>query len=121
MKPLVETTIPYDVVEPRFEASQKYGTGKYTWSWLIWQDESCNYNDQKQFIDLVATMGYEYVLVDALWDTQIGRDKIAELSTCESKNVSLMLWYNSNGVANDAPQGPRGIMDNIVARKKEMA
>ena len=32
-----------------------------------------------------------------------------------------MLWYNSNGVANDAPQGPRGIMDNIVTRKKEMA
>ena len=28
LKPLVETTIPYDVVEPRFEASQKYGTGK---------------------------------------------------------------------------------------------
>ena len=38
LKPLVETTIPYDVVEPRFEASQKYGTGKYAWSWLIWQD-----------------------------------------------------------------------------------
>ena len=122
LKPLVETTIPYDVVEPRFEASQKYGTGKYAWSWLIWQDGSCNYNDQKQFIDLAATMGYEYVLVDALWDTQIGRDKIAELSRyAQSKNVSLMLWYNSNGVANDAPQGPRGIMDNIVARKKEMA
>ena len=122
LKPLVETTIPYDVVEPRFEASQKYGTGKYAWSWLIWQDGSCNYKDQKQFIDLAATMGYEYVLVDALWDTQIGRDKIAELSKyAQSKNVSLMLWYNSNGVANDAPQGPRGIMDNIVARKKEMA
>ena len=36
------------------------------------RDESCNYNDQKQFIDLAATMGYEYVLIDALWDTQIG-------------------------------------------------
>lgn len=49
LKPLVETTIPYDVVEPRYEASQKYGVGKYAWSWLIWQDASCNYNDQKQF------------------------------------------------------------------------
>ena len=122
LKPLVETTIPYDVVEPRYEASQKYGVGKYAWSWLIWQDASCNYNDQKQFIDLAATMGYEYVLVDALWDTQIGRDKIAELSRyAQSKGVSLMLWYNSNGVTNDAPQGPRNCMDNIVARKKEMA
>ena len=122
LKPLVETTIPYDVVEPRYEASQKYGVGKYAWSWLIWQDASCNYNDQKQFIDLAANMGYEYVLVDALWDTQIGRDKIAELSRyAQGKGVSLMLWYNSNGVTNDAPQGPRNCMDNIVARKKEMA
>ena len=122
LKPLVETTIPYDVVEPRYEASQKYGVGKYAWSWLIWQDASCNYNDQKQFIDLAATMGYEYVLVDALWDTQIGRDKIAELSRyAQGKGVSLMLWYNSNGITNDAPQGPRNCMDNIVARKKEMA
>ena len=122
LKPLVETTIPYDVVEPRYEASQQYGTGKYAWSWLIWQDNSCNYKDQKQFIDLAATMGYEYVLVDALWDTQIGKEKIAELSHyAQGKGVSLMLWYNSNGVTNDAPQGPRNCMDNIVARKKEMA
>ena len=122
LKPLVETTIPYDVVEPRYEASQQYGAGKYAWSWLVWQDASCNYQDQKQFIDLAATMGYEYVLVDALWDTQIGRDKIAELSRyAQSKGVSLMLWYNSNGITNDAPQGPRNCMDNIVARKKEMA
>ncbi len=122
LKPIVETTIPYDVVEPRYEASQKYGVGKYTWSWLIWQDGSCNYAVQKQFIDLAATMGYEYVLVDALWDKQIGKEKIAELSRyAQGKGVSLMLWYNSNGVTNDAPQGPRNCMDNIVARKKEMA
>ena len=122
LKPLVETTIPYDVVEPRYEASQQYGAGKYAWSWLVWQDASCNYQDQKQFIDLAATMGYEYVLVDALWDTQIGRDKIAELSRyAQGKGVSLMLWYNSNGITNDAPQGPRNCMDNIVSRKKEMA
>ncbi|MDH4461781.1 MAG: glycoside hydrolase family 97 catalytic domain-containing protein, partial [Flectobacillus sp.] len=37
------------------------------------------------------------------------------------KGVSLYLWYNSNGYWNDAPQGPRGIMDNTIARRKEMA
>ena len=122
LKPIVETTIPFDVVEPRYEASQVYQPGRYTWSWLIWQDNSCNYNDQVQFIDLAATMGYEYVLVDALWDTQIGRDKMEELSRyAQSKGVSLMLWYNSNGVANDAPQGPKNCMNTAIARDKEMA
>lgn len=122
LKPIVETTIPFDVVEPRYQASEEYKPGRYTWSWLIWQDNSANYNDQKQFVDLAATMGYEYVLIDALWDVQMGREKMAELSKyAQSKGVSLMLWYNSNGVANDAPQGPRNCMNNIVARKKEMA
>lgn len=122
LKPIVETTIPYDVVEPRYAATENYKPGRYTWSWLIWQDNSANFSDQKQFVDLAATMGYEYVLIDALWDVQTGREKMAELSKyAQSKGVSLMLWYNSNGTANDAPQSPRNCMDNIVARKKEMA
>ncbi len=122
LKPIVETTIAYDVVDPCYEASQQYQPGKYTWSWLIWQDNSINYNDQKQFVDLTAAMGYEYVLIDNWWDTQIGRAGIEKLSRyAQSKGVSLMLWYNSNGVANDAPQGPRNCMNTAVARKKEMA
>lgn len=122
LNPIVETTIPYDVVKPRYAASENYKPGRYTWSWLIWQDNSANFSDQKQFVDLAATMGYEYVLIDALWDVQTGREKMAELSKyAQSKGVSLMLWYNSNGTANDAPQSPRNCMDNIVARKTEMA
>lgn len=54
-------------------------------------------------------MGYRTVLVDALWDTQVGYDKVEELARyAKSKNVGLYLWYNSNGYWNDAPQGPRG-------------
>lgn len=122
LKPIVETTIPYDVVEPRYEASQQYKPGRYTWSWLIWQDNSCNYDDQVTMIDLAAKMGYEYVLVDALWDKQIGRDRVAELSRyAQSKGVRLLLWYNSNGYWNDAPQGLRNGMNTALARNREMA
>lgn len=61
------------------------------------------------------------VFIDALWDTQIGRDKIAKLAQyAASKGVALYLWYNSNGYWNDAPQSPRGFMDNAIARRKEM-
>ena len=122
LKPIVETTIQFDVTEPLYEPSADYKPGRYTWSWLVWEDASCNYDDQKAMIDLASTMGYEYVLVDALWDRQIGHDKIEDLSQyAQGKNVALMLWYNSNGAANDAPQGPRGIMNNSILRKKEMA
>ena len=122
LAPIVETTIPYDVVEPLYEASQQYKPSRYTWSWLIWQDGSINYDDQVKMIDVAAAQGYEAILVDSWWDKQIGRKRIEELSKyAQSKKVSLMLWYNSNGFENDAPQTPLQIMNNAIARKKEMA
>ena len=121
LKDIVETTIPYDLVEPLYAPSTDYQPGRYTWSWLIWQDNSINYDDQVKFIDLASAMGFEYCLVDNWWDTQIGRDRIAELSKyAQSKGVHLMLWYNSNGFANDAPQGPRDCMNTAIAREREM-
>ena len=122
LKPIVETTIPFDVVDPLYIPSISYQPGRYTWSWLIWQDNSINYTDQVQFIDLAAEMGYEYCLVDGLWDKQIGWGKVKELAHYASKkDVKLLLWYNSNGWQNDAPQGPRNIMNNSIRRKQEMA
>jgi len=122
LAPIVETTVPFDVVEPRYEASQAYQYTKGSWSWILKMDGGTRYDTQKEYIDFSAAMGYQTILVDALWDTQIGRDKIEELAKYgASKGVSLYLWYNSNGYWNDAPQGPRGIMDNTIERRKEMA
>ena len=121
LKPIVETTISYDLVDPLYEPSIDYKPGRYTWSWLIWQDNSMNYNDQVEFIDLAGNMGYEYILVDALWDQNIGYEKIEELSKyAQSKGVRLLLWYNSNGYGNDAPQSPKFRMHNSIVREKEM-
>jgi hypothetical protein len=121
LKPIVETTISYDLVEPLYAPSTDYKPGRYTWSWLIWQDKSINYDDQVKFIDLASDMGFEYCLVDNWWDTQIGRDRIEELSKyAQSKGVHLLLWYNSNGFWNDAPQGPRDCMSTAIAREREM-
>ncbi|MDE6511372.1 MAG: glycoside hydrolase family 97 catalytic domain-containing protein, partial [Muribaculaceae bacterium] len=61
------------------------------------------------------------VLVDALWDSQIGYEGIERLAAYgKEKGVDLYLWYNSNGSWNDAPQGPRGVMNDIVKRRKDM-
>ena len=122
LAPIVETTIPFDVVAPLYEPSIDYKPARYTWSWLIWQDNSVNYDDQVKMIDVAAAQGYEAVLVDGCWDTQIGYGRIEELSKyAQSKGVKLMLWYNSNGFENDAPQTPRQVMNNSIARKRDMA
>jgi hypothetical protein len=121
LKPIVETSIPFDVVDPLYEASTKYKYGRSTWSWIVWQDNSMNWDDQVKYIDLASAMGYEYILIDALWDTNIGYERMEELiKYARSKNVDVFLWYNSNGSFNDAPQGPHNKINTSSARKKEM-
>ncbi|WP_295729897.1 glycoside hydrolase family 97 protein [uncultured Muribaculum sp.] len=121
LKPVVETTIPWDVVAPLYEPSTDYMPGKGTWAWILWQDASSNYEDLKTFIDFAADMGYEYSLIDANWDKNPGREKTAELMRyAVSRGVSPFMWYSSSGYWNDIRQTPVNHMDNPVVRKKEM-
>ena len=121
LAPIVETTVANDLVAPKYEASRDYTYGKGSWSWIIGMDGSCNFDEQKRYIDFSAAMGYRSVLVDALWDKQIGYEKMAELARYgRERGVGLFLWYNSNGHWNDAPQSPRDKMDRSPVRRKEM-
>ena len=122
LAPIVETTVTNDVVRPKYQASKEYTYGKGSWSWIIGMDSSCNFDEQKRYIDFSAAMGWRSVLIDALWDVQIGYEKMAELARYgRERGVGLFLWYNSNGSWNDAPQSPKGKMDKSAARRKEMA
>ena len=118
---VVESTVATDLVQPKYEPSRDYSYGKGSWSWIIGMDPSCNFDEQKRYIDFSASMGYRSVLVAAFWDAQIGYDKMAELARYgREKGVGLFLWYNSNGVWNDAPQTPKGKMDRSGVRRREM-
>lgn len=121
LKPIVETTIPWDVVEPYFEPSIDYKFGRGSWAWILWQDPSSNYDDLKTFIDFAADMGYEYSLIDANWDKNPGREKTAELMRyAVSRGVEPFMWYSSSGYWNDIVQSPVNCMDNPIIRKREM-
>lgn len=121
LKPIVETTVPWDVVEPRYTTTRDYKPGRGTWSWILWQDGSINYDDQVRYVDLAAAMGYEYVLIDNWWDNNIGRDRMEQfIKYARSKGVEVFLWYSSSGYWNDIEQSPVNRMDNSIARKQEM-
>ncbi|MDD7127197.1 MAG: glycoside hydrolase family 97 catalytic domain-containing protein, partial [Prevotella sp.] len=131
LKDIVETTVTWDVLSTehnndarinKMREAHKAGYGRGAWSWIIADDASCNYDTQKEYIDFAAAMGWESLLIDAQWDRQIGRERIAELARYgKTKGVYLYLWYNSNGNWNDAPQTPRHCLSTATARQQEMA
>jgi hypothetical protein len=121
LKPIVESTVAFDLVEQKYEPSVDYQMGRATWSWIVWQDNSINYDDQVKYIDMASALGFEYVLIDNWWDNNIGYERMEELvKYAQSKDVDVLLWYNSNGYWNEAPQTPQDKMNTSAARKKEM-
>lgn len=121
LKPIVETTVAWDVVEPLYEPNIAYKGGRSTWSWIIWQDPSIVYDDQIAFINLAHDLGWEYCLIDGGWETNIGRERMEKLfDLCRQKGVAPWVWYNSNGGWNDAPQCAKQRMYSPIVRKPEM-
>lgn len=120
---LVEGTLVTDLAEPGDTSSRAFVTpGLAAWTWNAYKDDSTVYHVQKRVVDHAARMGWPYVLVDAMWDTQIGRAQIAQLSAyAQSRGVRLWLWYNTNGQWNGAPQTPKDKMYLPEQRKSEMA
>lgn len=121
LAPIVETTVAWDHIEPLYETKNDYQFGKSAWSWIIWQDASMNMQDQKTYVDFASEMGLPYLLVDALWDENLGYEGVEELAAyAKSKNVDLFLWYSSSGWWNDIVQGPYNVMCNPILRKRDM-
>lgn len=121
LKPIVETTIPWDVVEEVYPAGAKYEPGRGTWSWIMWQDDSINAQDIRTFIDFAAALGWEYTLIDCGWDKNIGWDGMEKLIRyAKAQDVEPILWYSSSGYWNDITQSPINHMEDPRIRRKEM-
>lgn len=121
LKPIVETTVPWNYVKPLYQASHSYEYGKGTWSWIVWQDNSICWDDQVKYIKLAQDMGFKYVLIDNWWDNNIGKDKMTELvKYAQSQGVDVFLWYSSSGWWNDIEQGPINIMSDPAKRREYM-
>ena len=94
--------------------------GKSSWSWINSKDDFIIYEEQKKYIDFAADMHWQYCLIDVNWDTKIGYDKIAELSKyAQSKNVGLILWYNSAGDWNTVGYTPKNKLTTKESRRAE--
>lgn len=123
LKTITESTLGTDLAATAAFADTSWiQPGRASWSWAKLKDASVNYDIQQQFVDYAADMGWEYTLVDVNWDSTIGYDRMAELADyAASKNVGLLLWYNSSGSWNQTVFTPKSALLNREQRRAEFA
>lgn len=121
LETIVESTLGTDLaMQPSPSAPRPDGgPGKASWSWPLLGDDDTVFGMQTQFIDYAAEMGWEYTLVDSMWDQQIGYDGLRELvEYARGKDVRILVWYNSAGDWNETFQTPR---DRMLTREGRLA
>jgi alpha-glucosidase len=121
LKRLTESTLGTDLAEPSTLTDISWiKPGHASWSWAMLKDESIKYNIQKEFIDYASSMGWEYCLIDVNWNYTIGYEKIRELAAyAKTKNVGLILWYNSSGSWNSTTYEPKSMLLTHEQREAE--
>jgi hypothetical protein len=120
---VMESTLGTDLAAPAIAFEKALiKPGHASWSWALLKDGATVYDVQKQFIDYAADMRWNYTLIDADWDRKIGYDKLRELAAyAESKNVGVLVWYNSSGPWNGTEYSPKGALMTHEQRAKEFA
>lgn len=123
LQTIVESTLGTDLANPAIKMDADYiQPGKASWSWVLLKDDSIVYDVQKRYIDYAAEMNWEYCLIDVNWDQKIGYDGIAELAAyAKTKNVGLILWYNSAGPWNTVTYTPKDKLLTRASRVEEFS
>ncbi|QNA42754.1 glycoside hydrolase family 97 protein [Lacibacter sediminis] len=118
---IIESTAGTDMAKPSTIKNNSFIIpGKSSWSWINSKDDFIVYDEQKKYIDFAAAMNWQYCLIDADWDRKIGYEKIKELADyAKTKNVGLLLWYNSAGDWNTVKYTPRNFLLTTESRAKE--
>jgi len=106
---VMESTLGTDLADKAISFDKKLiQPGHASWSWAILKDDYTIFDVQKKFVDYAVDMHWDYTLVDADWDKKIGYEKMKELvDYAATKNIGIILWYNSAGDWNTAPFTPR--------------
>ncbi len=122
LRTIVESTLATDLAAPsKISDSAFIRPGRASWSWLRYDSGGTELGKLKEYLDMAARLGWEYMLVDCDWDRKIGYEKIAQLAQeADAKGVKLILWYNSNGQWNTAPMTPKDRMHLPAVRRQEL-
>lgn len=120
---VVESTLVTDLSDPcKLTDTSWIQPGVVSWVYWAYNHGSNDLNIIKKYVDLAATLGLPYVLIDAEWDEmKDGKSVVDAVNYAKEKGVKPMIWYNSSvGWVNGAP-GPKYRLNKPEDREKEFA
>ncbi len=120
---VVESTLVTDLSEPcKLTDTSWIEPGVVSWVYWAYNHGSNDLNIIKKYVDLAATLGLPYVLIDAEWDMMKDGKSIEDaVNYAKEKGVKPMIWYNSSvGWVNGAPT-PKYRLNKPEDREKEFA
>jgi hypothetical protein len=123
LKTVMESTLGTDLAIPAVKMDSDFIVpGKSSWSWVLEKDNATIYPVQKKYIDYAAEMNWNYCLIDANWDQTIGYDSVKILADyAKTKNVGVLLWYNSAGDWNTVNFTPKSKLLTHESRVDEFS
>lgn len=121
LQTITESTLGTDLATKAIAMDTSFiKSGLSSWSWVLLKDDFTTYKTSMQFIDYAAEMNWQYCLIDADWDTKIGFEKMKALTTyAKTKNVKIIVWYNSSGSWNTTPYHPKSKLLTANDRNNE--
>ncbi len=120
---VVGSTLVTDVSEPcRLKDTKWIQPGAVSWVYWAYNHGSNDINIIKRYVDLAATLGLPYVLIDAEWDEMKDGATIEDaLTYARSRGVRPMIWYNSSVGWVDGAPSPKFRLNKPEDREREFA
>jgi alpha-glucosidase len=120
---IVESTLVTTLAAPTTLTDTSWiQPGRSSFGW--WKDDDASTREDvlDRFIDLSASMHWEYSLIDANWQRLPDGALERVIDHARQQHVGIFLWYNSGGPHNDVTEwGPRDRLFDPDTRRAEFA
>lgn len=109
LKNIVESTLVEDVSLPCSMTETNWiQPGSASWIYWAYNHGTKDYRICCEYVDLAASMHWEYVLFDWEWDQMQNGGNLEDATKYAiSKGVKPLIWYNSGGTHNRVSSTPR--------------
>lgn len=121
LKNIAESTLVEDVSLPCSLAETDWiQPGSASWVYWAYNHGTKDYKICCEYVDLAASMKWDYVLFDWEWDQMQNGGNLEDAANYAiSKGIKPLIWYNSGGAHNRVSSTPRDRLITEENRNKE--